>query len=109
MTLPELTAIFLLAGIEIKAIVPIENEYWPRAYVELIEKNPWYLVTTEFGVIKIGWRKRVISIEWSQTNRRGEVTHDDVTKGDDYVHAYGYGSAVTYLTNFKRLPIKEVS
>lgn len=103
MKLAELTAIFLLARINVKAVVQIPNEYWPESYTKLREDNPWWKVTTDLGVIKIGWRKRVIEIDWSETNRRGLVTTDDVTKSDHMVHAYNHGDAVKYLSRVSRL------
>ena len=62
---------------------------------------PWFMVTTPYGRIKIGWRKRVINIDWSDTKirvRGEDITADDVTKGKDYIHAYGYEKAAQYLT-----------
>lgn len=53
---------------------------------------------TPKGLIQIGWRKRVISIDWSDTGIRRVVTEDDVTKDDTMVHAYSYAKALAYLT-----------
>lgn len=62
---------------------------------------PWFLVTTSKGHIKIGWRKRVINIDWSKTKieeNAGELfPNEDVTKGEKYIHAYGYEKAKEYL------------
>jgi hypothetical protein len=61
---------------------------------------PWFIVTTPIGRIKIGWRKRVIEIDWSDTkcNLTGtEITTDDVTRTSSYIHAYGYEKATEYL------------
>lgn len=81
----------------------IDNEYWgehPYAWA-----SPWLLVTTAKGVIKIGWRKRVINIDWSQSDVKTEARDlfptEDVTKGDytnpRYIHAWGYEKAKEYL------------
>ena len=52
-----------------------------------------------YGDIKIGWRKRVISIDWSSTKRN--LLHlfkdEDVTKEPYLVHAWGTDKAVDYL------------
>jgi hypothetical protein len=63
--------------------------------------RPWLKVTTEKGVIKIGWRKRVIVIDWGES----DITHngtelfkeENVTTWDTGVHAWGYSKAKEYL------------
>lgn len=98
-------ALFVLAGIEVKHADELPNNYWPRVpeYQELRDESPWWLVQTEFGAIKIGWRKRVISVDWERTSVRAVVTEDEVTKGEDHVHAWTYAKAVEYLTRFQRI------
>ena len=91
-------AVFLLAGMTHTDVFPIENGYCGNT---CCPDKPWFLFRTEFGLIKIGWRKRVIDIDWSDTPYRGRVTDDDVTHEDNYVHAWGYGHAVTYLSNLQ--------
>lgn len=103
----EINALFLEAGFEIKSAQQIENQYWPKDYVALRAENPWWLVTTEYGVIKIGWRKRVISINWEATAIRVEVTSDDVTKDNDMVHAYSMGKALEYLTELREMAVAQ--
>lgn len=103
-----LKALLLLAGIPYTALFKIENGYCSiqpdstPSYIEYVSSHPWWLVRTEFGLLKIGWRKRVIAIDWSDTPIRNEVTKDDVTKSDTDVHAWGYGMAVIYLQNWQR-------
>jgi len=58
---------------------------------------PWWLVKTHLGLIEIGWRKRVISINWSDTKVKTIVTTDNVTKDENGVHAYSVEDAVKYL------------
>lgn len=72
----------------VEVIWELPNQYWPPAYQELRAIYPWWLVKTKFGLITIGWRKRVISIDWKHTKLRMEVTKDDVTKGTYYVHVH---------------------
>ncbi len=81
----------------------IPNGYdsrWPSAHL------PWFVVTTSVGRIKIGWRKRVIFIDWTET--QGTKTADelfaaeDVTKssGHDkerYIHAWSVEKAKSYI------------
>jgi hypothetical protein len=104
-------ALATLAGFKNCGYEKIRNDYWPSHsdYDHLREQYPWWIVTTEFGSIRIGYRKRVIHIDWINTNRRGVVTEDDVTKDDYMVHAWNLGTAVTYLKAIATLPIVDVT
>jgi hypothetical protein len=65
-------------------------------------QSPWYKVTTRKGIITLGWRKRVISIEWEP--RVNPATADelfpneDVTKYERLIHAWGYEKAKAYIS-----------
>lgn len=98
MTEEQAKALFLLAGFNATRLHRLENKYWPESYVEERRNSPWWLVITEYGPIEIGWRKRVISIDWQDTAARVEVTEDNVTKEKTMVHAYSYVKALQYLT-----------
>lgn len=121
-------ALFELASIEILKIWEIPNQYWPRPeplipipsqreindfirYHNMREQSKWWLVKTHWGMIEIGWRKRVISIDWSDTEIQANVTEDQVTKTPFLVHADSEANAVRYLTElgkrFTRLGIPE--
>lgn len=69
---------------------------WMDDYRWRLERPSW-LVKTEHGLIEIGWRKRVIQIEWSETPARLLVTQDDVTKHNSLVHAWSVAKAIEYL------------
>ena len=62
---------------------------------------PWFIVTTTVGRFKIGWRKRVIHLEWTDTvgTKKAEelFSAENVTKGDKYIHAYSYEDASRYI------------
>lgn len=100
----EVRALFLLADIPVNSIHKIENEYWPDHpdYNQVKKDNPWWIVITNGSVIKIGWRKRVINIDWTNAPWRFEITKDDVTKESNYVHAWSFVKALEYLTNLSR-------
>ena len=88
--------LFQKADIEVLNHYQIPNEYWPS--MRLKAKSPWWLVHTNIGMIKIGWRKRVISIDWSDTLLRCIVTTDEVTRDLTMVHAWTKDKALEYLT-----------
>lgn len=100
MTEDEAKALLLLAGIAFTKLHRLENKYWPdhEDYTEVRRKSPWWLVLTPHGSITMGWRKRVISINWEDTPARIIVTKENVTKGETYVHAYNHIEALQHLT-----------
>lgn len=62
---------------------------------------PWFIVTTIKGRIKIGWRKRVINIDWSDSIIKDDADtlfpDEDVTKHQKSIHAWGYDKAKEYI------------
>lgn len=92
---------FEAAGIKVLKTWALENQYWPRSYVELRVNRPWWLVKTEMGLIEIGPRKRVIEINWEETRVRTIVTEASITKSETMVHAYNHGDVITYLQALK--------
>lgn len=94
-------AMFTLANIEVLNSWEIPNQCWPQAYMKLRAENPWWLIQVPQGIIQIGWRKRVISIDWSGTSFRGIITEDNVTKSDTMVHAWSEEKAIEYLKALK--------
>lgn len=91
-TKQQMLAVFTLAEIEVLESYNIENEY--------SGDSPWLLASTKYGLIKIGWRKRVINIDWSNTKIK-YLVEDEVTKDSDMAHAWSYNKAVEYLTGFR--------
>lgn len=90
---------FATAGLSPVYVKEIDNEYCgPKCCPHRV----WLLVTTPLGVIKIGWRKRVIEIDWSGSDigARGDdlFAGENVTTGVCMVHAYGYEKATECLT-----------
>ena len=79
-------------------IEEIPNGYCNRACCRHL---PWFIVTTTVGRIKIGWRKRVIEIDWSDTKGTAEAetlfAAEDVTKGTRYIHAWSVEKAKSYV------------
>lgn len=105
LTAAELTACFVKAGLGPIFVERIPNKYWGPADPMSL-RHPWLLVTTRLGHFEIGWRKRVINIDWSRTTigKRPDLFLDQgVTVGDTYVHAYGYEKAGEYLARLGAL------
>lgn len=80
----------------------IQNEYYEDSL------NPWFLVTTFKGIIKIGWRKRVINIDWSLSDIRATseilFANEDTTKYNKVIHAWGYEKAKEYIQKLLNQP-----
>jgi hypothetical protein len=103
--------LFKAAGFQDNRLTAMPNQYCPCDHC-----TPWFDVNTEFGTIQIGWRKRVLHIDWSAMADRlaacGELPtirfvdlfkDEDVTKGSDFIHAWGYEKAQDYLGRIYRL------
>lgn len=96
--LVKVTEMFTAAKLAPVYVKEIDNEYCGS---RCCPHRVWCLVTTRLGVIKIGWRKSVIVIDWYASDcllTPDEVSSDDVTKGDRDIHAHGYEKATEYLT-----------
>lgn len=91
--------IFATAGFKNIKTNATQNRYCGCDYCA-----PWFNVKTKYGNILIGWRKRVINIDWSGLTKREDrrLLHlfngEDVTKEFAYIHAYGWDKAQDYLT-----------
>lgn len=90
-------SLFKMAGFSVVHCKEITNQY--RSSYD----DPWLLIQTEYGVIIIGNRKRVINIDWTFCPFRGVITEDEVTKNDNLIHAWSYEDALKYLTNLNKL------
>jgi len=98
-------ALFTLAGIEVLKIKPLPDGYGynpdDSGYFEKPPRCVWWFVKTFSGWIEIGWRKRVIQINWEDTPIRKIITEDDVTKSDTNVHAWNMEDALKYLKTLR--------
>lgn len=102
------TDCFTKAGYENNfKLSPIPNEYC-NDINNCSRCGCWFNVTTKFGIIKIGWRERVILIDWSNTFEKDKVNgkflfqDEDVTTGTNYIHAWGYEKCVEYLEKLRK-------
>lgn len=82
---------------------PIYVEAIPNGYCSdwCCKHLPWFKVTTSVGHFTIGWRKRVISIDWAETKGTKNSTElfagEDVTKGERSIHAWSTEKAAAYI------------
>lgn len=117
-TLTEFANLAEKSGFSNPVLASIPNEYWKDD-----EFGPWVELKTHMGSIKIGWRKRVINLDWSDIverklkgalyERREHIRNyfdsetlfkdEDVTKGKYYIHAWGHDKLVTYLQTLHRI------
>lgn len=76
----------------------IPNEYCKKWCCRHL---PWFIVTTEIGRFKIGWRKRVIEINWEDTTCEDYAVklfpNEDATRVGKMIHAWSLESAKTYI------------
>lgn len=82
-------------------------ELLPNGYCsqDCCSSIPWLLFHTPDGDIKMGWRKRVISIEWQENYKAFSLSElfgkEDVTKWDENgkrgIHAWGDDKCYEYL------------
>jgi len=77
----------------------IPNEYHSGLY-----QNPWFIVETQWGPIRMGWRKRVINIDWSSSDIKHdgtvlfkEICDKGITCWETGIHAYGKDKAIEHL------------
>lgn len=105
LTLEEVRGLFALAAIRVLNVKPLVDGYGygpsDSRYFLQPPTGVWWFVKTPHGWVEIGWRKRVIHISWEDTSIRKTITADDVTKGDDHVHAWTVEKALEYLKNLK--------
>lgn len=98
----EMEETFAKAGFPRANLITTPNEYHGghRGLPVPHYAAPWYLVQVGDGpIFKIGWRKGVIDINWSDSKiDLGHLFPDEaVSKGPEYIHAYGYDKAAEYL------------
>ncbi|UTU09736.1 hypothetical protein CcrBL47_gp452 [Caulobacter phage BL47] len=103
MTREEINGLLALSGIQ--PVLGAGGEgVWeiPDGYVR-DRAVPWWLVRTDWGMLKIGWRKRVINIDWEDTPVREKIIDEvNITSEETYVHAWSKADAVRYLTEWRK-------
>lgn len=100
----EFRLMFLLAGFDYFTLDAVSNRYGEAEY-----GGPWFEVSTSVGRILIGWRRRVINIDWSATGQHLLYLFDDVddTKDHTYIHAWRPEQVIDYLRRIREELSKE--
>ena len=91
--------IFRKSGFEKFSVRETKNEY-----CTCIECSPWYeFAIPNFGIIKLGWRKHVINIDWFGTGKNfiSLFESENVTKWEHGIHAWGKEKAIEYLSKIR--------
>lgn len=88
--------IFENAGLA-ATFTPVPNQYCGNKYC----CPPWFEAKTPVGTFTIGWRKRVINIEFESLDIAGLFPDENVTKGKDHIHAWGEEKATEYLKKIR--------
>lgn len=95
--LAEFQKAFKDAGVVAMLWNEVPNEYGSRSY-----RGKWYKVTTDMGILRIGWRKRVIEVVFPDWVQVGTLfAKEDTTKDKSLIHAWGYDKLVEYLKAVK--------
>jgi hypothetical protein len=83
--------------------VDVPNDYWKSKLFDF--RSPWMRVYTSSGVFLVGWRKRVIELNWEDTiftSTAEELFKDEnTTKDKKMIHAWGYEELQAYLTRIR--------
>lgn len=79
----------------ISGMIRTKNRYGSEIY-----NGPWWMVDTQYGLLRIGWRKRVIEISYEFIDRH-YLPNTEETRGPGYEHVYGYEKLSQALNAFK--------
>lgn len=94
----EIVEIYKVAGIEAIYMEQLPNGYCSRP---CCLNRPWFRVTSRIGHVVIGWRRRVISIDWkdSMVKATGEELFpvELVTRFETGIHAWDALKAAEYI------------
>ena len=91
----QLRALVLLSGMEYSEVHTLPNGYDSRGGRD----DPWLLFIVKGGTFTLGWRKRVINVEWTVADA-DPITEEDqkwITHSLRNFHAWGYAQALHFL------------
>lgn len=83
------------AGFKVHGMIRTKNEYGSKDY-----RGDWLLVDMEYGLLRVGWRKRVINIDYSGIDP-DYLPVTEETSGPGYEHVYGYEQLSKALAAFR--------
>ncbi|EKD25158.1 MAG: hypothetical protein ACD_80C00113G0026 [uncultured bacterium (gcode 4)] len=95
----EFSEIFQKAGFQNYTLKAIPNEYRGCRKRNCTVCTAWFLVATQYGVFKIGWRNHVVAITWPEGKNFLSIFGDHHgTKDSSGIHVYGEHNAIACLT-----------
>jgi hypothetical protein len=101
----QVESLFELAGFEIRKTYQLNNYYHGGSIrnAPYALASPAWLLQTNYGNITVTPRKRVFDLNWAGTgiDLDENLTHDDVTQGSSYVHAWSPAKLAGYLTELR--------
>lgn len=89
-----------LQDIARRSCVSTSSYLIPNEYSRDDEAAPWMMLVTNSGRIKVGWRRHVLSIDWTHSTLVAPPSlfvDERVTQWETGVHAHGADKAVEYL------------
>lgn len=101
-TKKEFEELLTAAGFTNVTLTETPNRYGSASY-----RGPWFIVCAFGAEFRIGWRKRVIEIEWGchpeplQVKLAALFKNEETTHGDLLVHADGHDHAVSCLARIR--------
>lgn len=108
-TLESFVATLTLAGLKPTHKWQLVNQYGSVEY-----RGSWWLFKTTIGLIRLGWRHRVIEIDYSQIPVNESILDEedtDVTEDRTrrYAHAWTDEKCLSYLKNLRDLAEKDAA
>lgn len=86
---------FERAEFKVHGIIRTKNQYGSKDY-----RGDWFILDTDYGLIRVGWRKRVIEVDYSMIDNQFRP-YTKETSGLGFEHVYGYEKLTEALIAFR--------
>ncbi len=97
--------IYQSAGVDAIYMEPLANGYCSEPCCLNL---PWFRVTSKIGHVVIGWRKRVLSIDWKDSLVKASgnelFPEENVTRWETGIHAWSTEDAAKYIRRLHVAP-----
>lgn len=94
-TKDRILALALLAGVPYTEVHEL-----PNGYLASRTDDPWLLFVCAGRTFRMGWRKRVLHVEWTN-GLAAPISEPDlqwISHDDNYFHAWNWPQALTFLS-----------